>query len=208
MPPPTIHRAKSTSFFNTLPADEQLRMLQRRLNVSLNLIRRLGKSSSDIPDTIRRGKAHDCEHNKIANATRVPHPGRAYKPSHVGRLIHADIAGPFKRSTHGFTYFIVLDDHSRFKAAYFLKRKSDAVARVCAFVTKLNALASRGKPEPVRVVGQLQMDNAGEFLSREFDEFLDQESVLQVDSCFRIVSPSLFTYLLVGADLDENGPRR
>ena len=27
--------------------------------------------------------------------------------------------------------------------------------------------------------------------------------VLQVDSCFRIVSPSLFTYLLVGADLDE-----
>ena len=32
--------------------------------------------------------------------------------------------------------------------------------------------------------------------------------VLQVDSCFRIVSPSLFTYLLVGADLDENGPRR
>ena len=176
----TIHRAKSTSFFNTLSADEQLRMLQRRLNVSLNLIRRLGNSSADIPDTIRRGKAHDCEHNKVANATRVPHPGRSYKPSHVGRLIHADIAGPFKRSTHGFTYFIVLvDDHSRFKAAYFLKRKSDAVARVRAFVTKLNALASRGKPEPVRVIGQLHMDNAGEFLSREFDEFLDQESILR-----------------------------
>jgi hypothetical protein len=32
--------------------------------------------------------------------------------------------------------------------------------------------------------------------------------VLRVDCCFRIVSPSLFTYLLVGADLDENGPRR
>ena len=32
--------------------------------------------------------------------------------------------------------------------------------------------------------------------------------VLQVDSCFRIVFPSLFTYLptSVGADLDENGP--
>ena len=31
---------------------------------------------------------------------------------------------------------------------------------------------------------------------------------LQVDSCFRIVSPSLFTYLpsTVSADLDENGP--
>ena len=34
--------------------------------------------------------------------------------------------------------------------------------------------------------------------------------VLQVDSCFRIVSAlrSSPTYLLVGADLDENGPRR
>ena len=40
-------------------------------------------------------------------------------------------------------------------------------------MAKLNAIQSVGKPEPVRVVGQLQLDNAGEFLSHEFTEFLD-----------------------------------
>ena len=174
----TIHRSKSTSFFNAMPPDEQLEMLHRRLHIGYNLIRKLGYAAADIPETIKKGRAHDCEHCKIANATRVPHPGKSYKPSHVGRLIHGDIAGPFKRSHHGFLYFLVLvNDHSRFKQVYFLKKKSEALKRVRSFVSKLNALASVGKAEPVRIVGQLHMDNAGEFLSHEFTEFIDTESI-------------------------------
>ena len=174
----TIHRPKSTSFFNALPPDEQLEMLHRRLHVGFNLIRRLGSFAADIPVSIKKGKAHDCDACKTANATRVPHPGKSYRPSHVGRLIHGDLAGPFKRSHHGFLYFLVLvDDHSRFKQVYFLKHKSEALKRVRSFVAKLNALASIGKPEPVRIVGQLHVDNAGEFLSREFTEYLDTESI-------------------------------
>ena len=174
----TIHRSKSTSFFNALPPDEQLEMLHRRLHVGYNLIRRLSYTSADIPESIKKGKAHDCEHCKIANATHVPHTGKAYQRSHVGRLIHADIAGPFKRSHHGFFYFIVLvDDHSRFKQVYFLKHKSEALKRIRSFVAKLNALSSVGKPEPVRIIGQLHMDNAGEFLSHAFTEFIDSESI-------------------------------
>ena len=66
-----------------------------------------------------------------SHATHVPHSGKAYQRSHVGRLIHADIAGPFKRSHHGFFYFLVLvDDHSRFKQVYFLKQKSEALKRI------------------------------------------------------------------------------
>ena len=81
---------------------------------------------------------------------------------------------------HGFFYFLVLvDDHSRFKQVYFLRRKSEALKRVRSFVAKLNAIQSVGKPEPVRVVGQLQLDNAGEFLSHEFTEFLESESILR-----------------------------
>jgi len=153
----------STSFFNALPPNEQLDMLHRRLHVGLNLIRRLGDFAADIPVSIKKGNAHDCDACKTANATRVPHPGKSYQPSHVGRLIHGDLAGPFKRSHHGFFYFLVLvDDHSRFKQVYFLKHKSEALKRIRSFVAKLNALSSIGKPEPVRIVGQLHMDNAGE----------------------------------------------
>ena len=174
----TIHRPKSTSFFNALPPNEQLELLHRRLHVGFNLLRRLGDFASDIPVSIKTGKAHDCDACKTANATRVPHPGKSYQPSHVGRLIHGDLAGPFKRSQHGFLYFLVLvDDHSRFKQVYFLKHKSEAIKRIRSFVSKLNALASIGKPEPVRIVGQLHMDNAGEFLSHEFTEYLDTESI-------------------------------
>ena len=174
----TIHRPKSTSFFNALPPNEQLDLLHRRLHVGNNLIRRLADFAADIPASIKKGKAHDCDICKTANATRVPHPGKSYQPSHVGRLIHGDLAGPFKRSHHGFLYFLVLvDDHSRFKQVYFLKHKSEALKRIRSYVAKLNALASAGKPEPVRVVGQLHMDNAGEFLSHEFNEFLDSESI-------------------------------
>ena len=62
-----------------------------------------------------------------ARPNAVPHSGKAYAPSHVGRLIHGDLAGPFKRSQHGFTYFLVLVyDHSRFKQVYFLKHKDEA----------------------------------------------------------------------------------
>ena len=174
----TIHRPNSSSFFNALPPNEQLEMLHRRLHVGYNLIKRLADAASDVPASIKKGMAHDCEHCKAANATHVPHPGKSYQPSHVGRLIHGDLAGPFQRSHHGFRYFLILvDDHSRFKQVYFLKSKSEALQRVRSFVAKLNALSSIGKPEPVRVIGQLHMDNAGEFLSGEFNEFLDSELI-------------------------------
>ena len=48
-----------------------------------------------------------------------------------------------------------------------------------SFVAKLNSICNVGKPEAerVRIVGQLQLDNAGEFLSREFTEYLENESI-------------------------------
>ena len=70
---------------------------------------------------------------------------------------------------------VLIDDHTRFKQVYFLKNKSEALARVRTFVAKFNSYASLGKPEPVRVVGTLHTDNAGEFLSKEFGEFLNEE---------------------------------
>ena len=74
---------------------------------------------------------------------------------------------------------VLVDDHTRFKQVYFLKKKSEALARVRTFVAQFNAYASLGKPEPVRVVGALHTDNAGEFLSKEFEEFLDEELIDQ-----------------------------
>jgi len=75
---------------------------------------------------------------------------------------------------------VLIDDHTRFKQVYFLKNKSEALARVRTFVAKVNSYGSLGKPEPVRVVGTLHTDNAGGFLSKEFGEFLDEELMARV----------------------------
>ena len=45
------------------------------------------------------------------------------------------------------------------------------------FVAQFNAHLSSGSRGPVRVVGSLKTDNAGEYLSREFTQFLDDEGI-------------------------------
>ena len=66
---------------------------------------------------------------------------------------------------------------------YFLRTKDEAMARVRTFVSRFNAMASQGKDNLVRVVGSLHTDNAGEFLSRQFQEFLNDEFVSHTLSC-------------------------
>ena len=56
-----------------------------------------------------------------------------------------------------------------------MRRKSEAIHKVRAFVRKFSALNNRGRSKPEKIVGSLHTDNAGEFLSREFEEMLDSE---------------------------------
>ena len=100
---------------------------------------------------------------------------------HTAAFCHADIVGPFKASIHGqYQYALILvDDHSRFKFVYALKHKSDAVKAVRSFVAEFNALLNQHRDSPVRLVGSLHTDNAGEFLSREFQDLLDSHAIDQ-----------------------------
>ncbi|MGZ0213958.1 MAG: hypothetical protein ACKVI4_15900, partial [Actinomycetales bacterium] len=177
----TMHAPKTASHVAALPPDTMLEVMHRRLHLGHDLLRRLGEVAADVPANISRGFASSCEHCKEANATHVPHTGAAYQPTHAGRLIHADIAGPFTRSIHGqYQYFLVLvDDHSRYKQVYFLRNKSEAPACIRKFVAKFNALLNRRRTTPIKVLGTLHSDNAGEFLSKQFGELLDESSITQ-----------------------------
>eukprot|EP00965_Chrysotila_dentata_P118189 3906318-Pleurochrysis_carterae.AAC.3 len=106
-------------------------------------------------------------------------PGR-YKSSYPGRLIHADIGGPFLRShTNSYQYEMVLvDDHTRFKWVHLLRHKSEASQAVRAFMISFTALLNRNRTEgTTSVVGTFHSDNAGEFLSSEFASFLSANGV-------------------------------
>ena len=175
----TIHAPSSHSHVASLPPNQMIDTLHRRLHIGHDTLRKLGEITADIPANIRAGKGHSCAHCKAANATHLSHRGSAYKPSYPGRLVHADIAGPFRRSVHGqHQYFLILiDDHTRWKEVYFLHTKDEALARIRSFVAKFKSVANQGRSEPTRIVGTLHTDNAGEFLSRQFEELLADETM-------------------------------
>eukprot|EP00965_Chrysotila_dentata_P145978 4822731-Pleurochrysis_carterae.AAC.2 len=98
------------------------------------------------------GPCHACA---TANAPRLPHPHSKYLPSYSGRVIHADIAGPFVPTGGGHKYLLVLvDNHSRFKVVYFLKARTDASACVKRLLAEFNALLNSGRSTPA-IPGQL-----------------------------------------------------
>ena len=176
-----IHSASSTSHVNALPADDIAAVMHRRLHVSLDHLRRLGSVAADVPAHIANATKLTCAACAEANSTKLSHSGSNYEPTHAGRLIHGDIVGPFHRSWHGgYQYALILvDDHTRFKFVYFLQNRSEAPRKVKTFIAAMNAMASAHSAKPIKVVGSLHVDNAGEFISHEFKELMDEESVAQ-----------------------------
>ncbi len=118
--------SKASAHLNALGGDTVAAILHRRLHAGLDRLKRLVHTTADAPLGIASATHLNRGPFVEANATRVPHSGSAYSPSYPGRLVHADILGPFTPSRHvAYRYVLVLvDDDSRLKAAYPLKRLS------------------------------------------------------------------------------------
>ena len=85
------------------------------------------------------------------------------------QLIHSDICGPMQRqSLEGNKYIITfIDDYSHCCAVYLLKHKSEAFEKFKEFkAAVVNATGEK--------IGTLRTDNAGEYLSSEFENYLKQ----------------------------------
>ena len=173
------HRPKAMSHISALPADAAATCLHRRLLVPTPTIRKLGELTADVPTNATRGN-HDPSSFWIeANATRHHHGGSRYKPSHPGRLVHLDVAGPFRPTAiGGFRWMLVcVDDHGRLKRVYFMRQKSEALNNVRKYVAELEALLNVGRGEPIRVCGAVHSDGGGEFISKKFNDFLEDEGM-------------------------------
>jgi transposase InsO family protein len=174
-----IHAARTTSHIAVMSSTDTAAYMHRRLHAGDARLRTLPEMTSDAPASLRGAKQGPCAACTTANATHLPHSSAHYIPTHVGRLIHADIAGPFVSSLSGSHQYVLVfvDDHSRFKAVYFLKNRSQAPACIRRFIASFTALLNSGRSEQNRVVGTLHTDNAGEFLSREFTDILASASI-------------------------------
>ena len=94
---------------------------------------------------------------------------RASKPL---QLVHADVCGPIKPSSHGkANYFLLfIDDYSRKTWVYFLKAKNEVFGAFQKFKTLV-------EKESGYYIKALRTDRGGEFTSREFETFCDTNGI-------------------------------
>jgi hypothetical protein len=103
-----------------------------------------------------------------------PYPFRGNRAEGILDIIHMDICGPFPVTTpHGKHYFFpILDDFINFAATTLLSKKDEALV---AF----KVVKARWEKTTGHKLCCVQSDNAGEFLSTEFNAYLDSEGILR-----------------------------
>ena len=165
----TIPVQQLASLSSSLPIHQDLALWHRRLChhhlagikklFSGNLVTGFRLDSQADPDLV-------CEACKAGKMHANPFPISHSRASRPLQLVHSDVHGPVKVPTHqGYRFWIsFIDDHSRFKAIYLLKRKSEAFAAFKQFKAWAeNATGQR--------LGSLRDDKGGEYMSREFEAF-------------------------------------
>jgi hypothetical protein len=90
----------------------------------------------------------------------------------VGQLIHSDVCGPMHVPTPGGAKYFALftDDHSRWRAVYFLKQKSEVAESFKNFVNTLRS-------ETGHIVHTQRADNGGEFVNQSFKAWLSDRAI-------------------------------
>ena len=132
-----VEEFASLSSTATLPMD--LTLLHRRLChhhlagirrlLSVNLVTGLMLDSKAGPDPV-------CEACKAGKMHADPFPTSSTRASRPLQLVHSDVHGPVKVPTHqGYRYWVsFIDDFSRLKAVYLLKRKLETFAAFKQFM--------------------------------------------------------------------------
>jgi hypothetical protein len=89
------------------------------------------------------------------------------------QLIHSDVCGPMQTmSIGGCRYFVTfIDDYSRCCKVYFMKQKSETMDKFKEFQAVCTS-------ECGERIGKLRTDNGGEYVSKEFEEYLKSQGII------------------------------
>ena len=120
----------------------------------------------------------DCTTCKLGKSKRLPFPSegsRAVKPFDV---IHSDVWGISPVLSHaGYKYFVTfIDDYSRYTWVYFLRKKSEVFVMFKLFLELIHTQFQT-------TVKILRSDSGGEYMSNEFQSFLQNRGIINHRSC-------------------------
>jgi len=103
----------------------------------------------------------------------LPFPSGAHRASTCFELIHSDVWGMSHVVSHAnYKYFVTfIDDYSRFTWLYFLRSKSEVFSMFKKFLTYVETQFQAS-------VKILRSDSGGEYMSNEFQKYLQQKGIL------------------------------
>jgi len=162
---------------NAMVADgsiEKLKMWHERYgHLNFSDLHKLKKNNMvtglDIPSKKTDIPCEICNRAKIHA---LPHRVSETKTKDTLGLIHTDICGPMNvASLGGARYFVTfIDDKTRYIEVAMLKKRGDVFA---AFKNYL----ARVEREHSRKIKKIRSDNAKEYVSKEFNQFLEAEGI-------------------------------
>ena len=126
---------------------------------------KLPNSVTGMPDI---SNDHDgvCKGCVLGKNVKGSFPSSSRRSKGILDLVHSDICGPMSaQSLSGYLYYVLfIDDFSRKTWIFFLKAKSETLEKFREF----KALVENQSGRKIRA---LRLDNGGEYISREFNDF-------------------------------------
>ena len=121
-------------------------------------------------------ECQSCQFGKLHRTSFFPRVNK--QASQPFALVHSDVWGSCPvTSKLGFKYFVTfVDDYSRATWLYLMRNRSELFSNFCAFVNEVQTQFSL----PVRV---LRSDNAKEYFSKPFSDFMTHRGILHQSSC-------------------------
>ena len=152
--------------------------------------RRLGHPNSDVLRTLFNSGllgnkacssidiSFDCTSCKLCKSKVLPFPHHASRASQCFELIHSDVWGIALVVSHAhYKYFVTfIDDFSRFTWVYFLRAKGEVFSVFQRFLVLLETQFSAS-------IKVLRSDSSGEYISNEFQVFLQSKGIISQHSC-------------------------
>lgn len=162
--------------------DNLLRWHQRFGHLNLRDLNKLSSQEMVIGLNMKgNSKELNCEICNKCKIHQLPYKNSTKREKEKLGLVHSDICGPMSvPSLGGARYFVTfIDDKSRYVEVVMLKKRSDVI-------TAFKAYKKRAEKETGCQMKKIRTDNAKEYVSKEFNDFLEEEGIkrqLSVEYC-------------------------
>ena len=125
-----------------------------------------------VPDHIKAlAESSPCDGCEFGKSKRGAFPPSESRAANCLDLIHMDLVEYPINSIDNYKYTLTtLDDHSSYGMTWFLKHKSDALACFKSYV-------AWAENQSRRKVKAIRSDRGGEFLGKDFDDFLAERGI-------------------------------